>query len=93
MEHREDQSQIARDRSLLGKHLLDRLLDPVIPDVDLVIERDDLVAELRVLRLERVDGAPHRAEHERALLLQVCLQRVELRLELDARHQPNLPVT
>ena len=53
----------------------------------------DLVAELDVLCLERVDRTPHRAEHDGALLLQVRLERMELCLELDAGHQPNRPVT
>ena len=79
---------------LLREQLPDRLLDPVVAGVDLVVERDDLVAELGVLRAENVDGAAKRAQDERALLLERCLERVEARLELDPRHRhPNRPVT
>ena len=94
MQDREHEPEIGRDRGLLREQLLDRLLDPVVAGVDLVVERDDLVAELGVLRGENVDGAAQRPQDERALLLQGRLERVEAGLELDARHrQPNRPVT
>ena len=67
---------------------------PVVAVVDLVVERDHLVAELDVLRLERVDRAGHRAEDDLALLLEIRLERLEALLVLDARHvYPNRPVT
>ena len=66
---------------------LDRPLDPVVALVDLVVERDHLVAELDVLRLERVDRAAHRAKDDLALLLEVCLERMRGSLELDACHR------
>ena len=66
----------------------------MVARVDLVVEHDDLVAELHVLRPEHIDGAAERAEDELALLLQGRLEPVEARLELDPCHRhPNLPVT
>ena len=56
---------------------------PVVARVDLVVERDHLVAQLDVLRLERVDRAADRAEDDVALLLEARLEGVEARLELD----------
>ncbi len=85
--------EVGRHGRLLGENLLDLLLDRVVAPIDLVVEGDDLVAELDVLRLECVDRAPHGPEHERALLLEGCLEHVEGVLELDACHQPNRPVT
>ncbi len=63
--------------------------------VDLVVESDDLVAQLDVLRLECVDGGAYGAKHHGTLLLKACLEGFEALLVLDAchRHQPNLPVT
>ena len=47
--------------------------------VDLVVERDDLVAELDVLRARARRRAPRiGAEDELALLLEARLERVEL---------------
>ena len=93
MQHGEDESQVGRHGRLLREQLLDRLLDRVVAAVDLVVEGDHLVAELDVLRLERVDGGPNRAEHDRALLLEAGLERLEALLVLDARHHPKRPVT
>ena len=53
VKHGEDEPEVAGDGGLEGKRLLDELLDPVVARIDLVVERDHLVAELRVLRLER----------------------------------------
>ena len=86
MEHREHEAEVGRHGCLLREQLADRLLDPVVAVVDLVVERDHLVAELDVLRLEGVDRAAHRAEDDRALLLEVRLERVEALLVLDPRH-------
>ena len=57
MQEREDETQVAGDRRLAGEHELDLLLERVVAVVDLVVERDDLVAELDVLRPQRVDDA------------------------------------
>ena len=59
--------------------------------VDLVVEGDHLVAELDVLRPQRVDHAANRTEDDLARLLEPCLEGVQLSLELDSH--PNLPVT
>ena len=94
MQDREHEAEIRGHRGLLREQLADRLLDPVVAGVDLVVEGDDLVAELGVLRRENVDGTAQRPQDERALLLQSGLERVEAGLELDAGHrQPNRPVT
>ena len=65
---------------------LDRLLDAVVARVDLVVEGDDLVAELDVLRLERVDGARTARRTTAPCSWRLGLERVEARLELDPRH-------
>ena len=78
----------------MGKHLLDHALDPVVARVDLVVERDHLVAQLGVLALDDADRAPQAREDDRALLLERRLERVEALLELDPGHgYPNRPVT
>ena len=59
--------------------------------VDLVVEGDDLVARLDVLRLERVDNAANRAHDDLAGLLEARLEGVQLLLELDSH--PKRPVT
>ena len=86
VEHREHEAEVACHRCLLGEELADRPFDAVVPRVDLVVEGDDLVAELDVLRLEGVDGPSDRAEDDLALLLEIGLEGVEARLELGARH-------
>jgi hypothetical protein len=94
VQDREHEAKISRHRRLLCQELPDRLLDPVISGVDLVVEGNHLVAELGVLRPENVDGAAQRPQDERALLLQGGLEGVEAGLKLDAGHrQPNRPVT
>jgi hypothetical protein len=50
VQDREHEAQVGGDRRLLGEQLPDRLLDPVVAGVDLVVEGDDLVAQLDVLR-------------------------------------------
>jgi len=85
--------RIPHHRRLLRQQLADRPLDAVVAVVDLVVEGDDLVAELDVLRLERVDRAGDRAEDDLALLLEVGLERLEALLVLDPSHYPKRPVT
>ena len=51
VQDREHEAEVGGDGRLLREQLLDRLLDPVVARVDLVVERDDLVAELGVLRV------------------------------------------
>ena len=70
---------------------LDLILDRHVPVVDLVVERDDLVAELDVLGAERVDGATNGAEDDLTRLLEARLEAVEVRLELGSH--PKRPVT
>ncbi len=91
MEEREHEPEIAGDRRLTGEHELDLLLERVVAVVDLVVERDDLVAELDVLRAECVDDATDRPDDDLAGLLESRLEGVQLSLELDSH--PNLPVT
>ena len=50
VEQREDEPQVGRDRGLAREHELDLVLDRHVPVVDLVVERDHLVAQLDVLR-------------------------------------------
>ena len=63
----------------------------MIAVVDLVVERDDLVAQLDVLRSQRVDDTPDRPEDDLAGLLEPGFEGVQLCLELDSH--PNRPVT
>ena len=51
MDHREHETQVARDGCLPGEQHLDRFLDLHVEAVDLVVERDHLVGELDVLVL------------------------------------------
>ena len=67
------------------------LLEREVALVDLVVERDHLVAELDVLRPQGVDGAADRPEDDLAGLLEARLERVQLGLQLDSH--PNRPVT
>ena len=64
MQHREQQAQVARDRRLEREQRLDRALDVEEKAVDLVVEGDDLVRELLVLRDQRVHGPAERPEDE-----------------------------
>ena len=91
--HREHEAQVAGDRRLAREQRLDALLDREVALVDLVVEGDHLVGELRVLLHERVERAAQRAQDEVALLLQRRLDLVELLLETPYAHQPNRPVT
>jgi len=86
VQHGEYEAEVGRHGRLLREQLADRPLDAVVAVVDLVVERDHLVAELDVLRLECVDRAGHRAEDDAALLLEIGLERLEARLVLDPRH-------
>ncbi len=85
------QPQITGDWRLPCEHELDLLLERVIAIVDLVVERDDLVAKLDVLRPERVHNTADRAEDDLAGLLEIRLEGIQFALELDPH--PNLPVT
>ena len=60
MQQREHEPEIAGDRRLPREHELDLLLERVVALVDLVVERDDLVAQLDVLRAQRVDDPTDR---------------------------------
>ena len=91
MEDREHESQVARDGGLAREGHLDLLLEREVARVDLVVERDHLVAELDVLRAERVDDAADRPQDDLARLLEARLEGVQLGLELDSH--PNRPVT
>ena len=91
MEHGEDEAEVARDRRLAGERHLDLPLEREVALVDLVVERDHLVAELDVLGTEGVDGAADRPQHDLAGLLEARLEAVQLGLELDSH--PNRPVT
>jgi len=66
-------------------------LSSVKPIVGLVVEADDHVAELDVLRAQRVDDAANRPEDDLAGLLESRFEGVQLGLELDSH--PNRPVT
>ena len=91
MQEREHEPEVAGDRRLAREHELDLLLERVVAVVDLVVERDDLVAELDVLGAQRIDDAADRPEDDLAGLLEPCFEGVQLALELDSH--PNLPVT
>ena len=93
VEDGQHQPEVGRDRPLLSEELGDPALDLVIADVDLVVEGDDLVAQLDVLRLEGVECASQSAEHDRSHLLDARLERVQALLVLDPGVHPKRPVT
>ena len=84
VEEREHEAKVARDRRLLREQRLDAALDVEVDRVDLVVERDHLVAELGVLLPERVHRAAERAQDELSFFLQRRLGAVELLLERDS---------
>ena len=91
MQDREHEAQVDGDRSLAGEQRLDAFLDREVGLVDLVVEGDDLVGELDVGLLERVEAAAQRAQDEGAFFLEGGFELVELFLERDPH--PNRPVT
>ncbi len=89
------EAEVERHRGLSREQRLDALLEREVTRVDLVVERDHLVRQLRISFAQRVHRAAERPEHELGLLLQGRLEGVQLLLERRARHrhQPNRPVT
>jgi hypothetical protein len=57
------------------------LADLEIPGVDLVVERDHLVGQLRILLLQGVERTAQRPQDQLALLVEIGLQAIELLLE------------
>ena len=86
MEDRQHEAQVDRHRGLPGEQRLDALLEREVPRVDLVVEGDHLVRQLRISFAQRVHRAAERPEHELGLLLQGRLERVQLLLERRARY-------
>ncbi len=87
----ENEAEVGRDGRLPGEDELDLVLHPQVAIVDLVVERDDLVAELDVLGSQRVDRAADRPGDHLPHLLEAGLQRVEIGLEIGPH--PKRPVT
>lgn len=83
VQHGEYETKIGCDGSLLCQELADHPLDPVVPLIDLVVERNHLLAQFNVLHVERVDRRSERAEYDSALLLDRRLERIEGRLKLN----------
>ncbi len=77
MENREHEAQIACNRRLECKERLDRALDIEEQAVDLVVEGDHLVGELRVALLQRPHGSTNHGQDPLALLLEMGLDPVE----------------
>ena len=78
VQEREHEPQIAGDGRLPCEHELDLLLEREIAIVDLVVERDDLVAQLDVLRPQRVHDAADRPEDDLAGLLEPRFEGIQL---------------
>ena len=91
MEDGENETEVGCDRVLASEHQFDLALDRLVSTVDLVVEGDDLVAELDVLRAERVGDAADRPDDDLTGFLEAGLEGVELPLQLDPH--PNRPVT
>ncbi len=91
VEKGENEAEVGRDGRLPGEDELDLVLHPQVAIVDLVVERDDLVAELDVLGSQRVDRAADRPGDHLPHLLEAGLQRVEIGLEIGPH--PKRPVT
>ena len=83
MQECEHEPQVRGDGRLPREQLLDPLVDREVEVVDVVVERDHLVGELRVLCARGLDGGSERPEHELALGLQPGLELLELLLEGD----------
>ena len=91
MENGKNETEVGCDRVLPSEHQFDLALDRLVSTVDLVVERDDLVAQLHVLRAERVRDTADRPHDDLAGFLEARLESVELPLQLDPH--PNRPVT
>jgi polyphosphate kinase-like protein len=83
MQHRQHEPQVDGDRRLPREQRLDPFLDLEVAFVDLVVEGDHLVSELRVGRLDSVHRRPQRAQDKVALFLEGRLDLLELLLEGD----------
>src|SRR5262249_25120803 len=96
-QNREHQAEVDRDRRLTREQRLHALLDPGVADVDLVVEPDHLVGELVVAAGERVQCRAQDAEDERALLLQIRLEALQLLVKALSHPRtlayPKRPVT
>ena len=86
VDHREQESQVARDRRLQRKERLDRLLDAEEVVVDLVVEGDHLVGELAIALLEGAHSSVDGAEDALPHLLELRLDLLERRV--DRHHEP-----
>ena len=91
MEHPEDEAEICGHRRLAGEQPLDPFLDPDVAPVDRVVEADDLLGELSVLRLEGAHRAAQGADDQLALVGEALLELLELLVEGGSH--PNRPVT
>ena len=76
MEHGEHEAQIGRD-GLCCARSSDLSLEAEVARVDLVVEGDHRVAELDVLRLERVERPVQRTLDDRPELLELGFEGVE----------------
>ena len=90
-QHGQHEPEVDGDRRLPGEQRLHALLDPDVAAVDLVVEADHLVGELVVAARERVQRRAQHPQDERALLLEIRLELLELLVE-ETPH-PNRPVT
>ena len=88
MQQRENEPEVGRDGRLPGEDELDLVLDPQVAIVDLVVERDDLVAELDVLGSQRVDRAADRPGDDLAHLLEAGLERSRDRTGTRSSSEP-----
>ena len=88
---RQHEPEVAGDGRLPCEQRLHALLDAGVADVDLVVEADHLVGQLVVAACQRVQRRPQHAEDERALLLQIGLETLQLLVETDPH--PKRPVT
>jgi hypothetical protein len=91
VEERENEAQIGGHRGLTCQDQLNLGLDRHVPVVDLVIEGDDLVAQLDVLRAESIDCTANGAQDDLTRLLEARLEAVQVGLQLGPH--PKRPVT
>ena len=90
-EHREHEAEIDGDGRLARQQRLDASLDLDVPPVDLVVEGDHLVRELRVASGKCVECRSESTKDEIALLLEAGLELRQLFGEGDPH--PKRPVT
>ena len=92
MEQRQHHAQVAGDGRLPRQQRLDPAGQIAVDAIDLVVEGDHLVGELRVALLERLDRAASERRTSSPSSISAAWSMSSSSCSPDA-HQPNRPVT